>query len=73
MELVSGLLKQAGAAKIASGASQAQVVVYVKSGGNITTLQSQNRVVVEPKLVQQISAVIGQDNVRIISSSGSSA
>ena len=67
MELVSGLLKQAGAAKVASGASPAEVVVHINSGNQVTTIKSQRRVVVEPKLVQQIGEVIGQDNIRLIS------
>jgi DNA polymerase-3 subunit alpha len=67
MELVSGLLKQAGSAKVASGATPAEVVVYINSGNHTTTLQSRQRVVIEPKLVQQIGDVIGQDNVRLVS------
>lgn len=67
MELVSGLLKQAGAAKVSLGAKSAEIVVHVKSGKHVTTLQSQRRVVIEPKLVQQISEVIGPDNIRLIS------
>ena len=67
MELVSGLLKQAGSAKVAAGATPAEVVVHVNSGNHVTTLQSQRRVVIEPKLVQQIGDVIGQDNVRLVS------
>lgn len=70
MELVSGLLKQAGSAKVASGATPAEVVVYINSGNHTTTLQSQKRVVIEPKLVQQIGEVIGRDNVRIVSIAG---
>jgi DNA polymerase III alpha subunit len=67
MELVSGLLKQAGAARVSLGAKPAEIVVHVKSGKHVTTLQSQRRVVVEPKLVQQISEVIGPDNIRLVS------
>ena len=70
MELISGLLKQAGSAKSAAGASLAQVVVHIKSGKHVTTLQSQRRIVVEPKLVQQISEVIGQENIRLVSGLG---
>ncbi len=70
MELVSGLLSQAGAAKISLGAMPAEVVVHVNSGNRVTTIKSQKKVVVEPKLVQQIGDVIGQDNVRLISVSG---
>ena len=67
MELVSGLLKQAGAARVSLGAKPAEIVVHVKSGKHVTTLQSQRRVVIEPKLVQQISEVIGPDNIRLVS------
>ncbi|MBT4529703.1 MAG: DNA polymerase III subunit alpha [Phycisphaerae bacterium] len=67
MEFVSGLIKQAGAAKISGGATPVEVVVHVNSGSHKTTIRSQKRVVVEPKLVQQISEIIGQQNVRIIS------
>ena len=70
MELVSGLLSQAGAAKVSSGATPAEVVVHVNSGNHVTTLKSQKRVIVEPKLVQQIGDVIGPDNIRLISVSG---
>jgi DNA polymerase-3 subunit alpha len=67
MELVSGLLSQAGAAKVSLGANPVEVVVHINSGKHITTLKSQKRVVVEPKLIQQISDVIGQDNIQLIS------
>jgi DNA polymerase-3 subunit alpha len=67
MELVSGLLKQAGSAKVANGATPAEVIVHINSGKHVTTIHSQHRVVVEPKLVQQISEVIGQDNIRLVS------
>jgi DNA polymerase-3 subunit alpha len=70
MELVSGLLSQAGAAKVSLGANPVEVVVHINSGKHITTLKSQKRVVVEPKLIQQISDVIGQDNIQLISVSG---
>ncbi len=70
MELVSGLLSQASAAKSAQGANPAEVVVHISSGQHITTLRSQRRVVVEPKLIKQIGDVIGQDNVVLVSVSG---
>jgi DNA polymerase III alpha subunit len=70
MELVSGLLKQARGARAVSGASLADVVVHINSGTHVTTLQSQQGVVVEPKLVQQICEVIGQGNIRLVSGSG---
>lgn len=71
MELVSGLLSQAGGAKISQGANPAEVIVHINSGKHVTTLKSQKRVVVEPKLIQQIGDVIGQDNIQLISVSGS--
>ena len=67
MELVSGLLKQAGSAKVANGANPAEVVVHINSGNHVTTIHSNHRVVIEPKLVQQIGEVIGQDNIRLVS------
>ena len=67
MELVSGLIKQAGAAKIALGAKPAEIIVHINSGNHVTTLQSNQRVVVEPKLIQQIGNVIGSDNIRLVS------
>ena len=70
MEFVSGLLKQAGSARVASGATPAEVVVHINSGDHVTTLQSQQRVVIEPKLIQQIGEVIGKDNVRLVSICG---
>jgi DNA polymerase-3 subunit alpha len=70
MEFVSGLLKQAGSAGVASGATPAEVVVHINSGDHVTTLQSQQRVVIEPKLIQQIGEVIGKDNVRLVSICG---
>jgi DNA polymerase-3 subunit alpha len=67
MEFVSGLIKQAGAAKVSNGATPAEVVVHVVSGKHTTTIRSQKRVVIESKLVQQIGEVIGENNIRIIS------
>jgi DNA polymerase-3 subunit alpha len=70
MEMVSGLIKQAGAAKVALGATPADVVIHVHTGEHVATLRSQQRVVVEPKLIQQIGDVIGRENVRLVSVSG---
>jgi len=70
MELVSGLLSQVGGAKITQGANPAEVIVHINSGKHVTTLKSQKRVVVEPKLIQQIGDIIGQDNIQLISISG---
>ena len=67
MELVSGLIKQAGSARVSSGALSAEVVVHVNTGDQIATLLSKQRVVVELKLVHQITEVIGRENVRLFS------
>ena len=67
MELVSGLIKQAGGSRAAAGAKPAEVVVHINTGEHVATLKSQQKVVVEPKLIHQISEVIGQENIRIIS------
>ena len=67
MELVSGLIKQAGSAKISAGAHSAELVVHINTGKHVATLLSKRRVVIEPKLVHQISEVIGQENVRLFS------
>ena len=67
MELVSGLLKQAGASRIANGAKPAEVVVHINTSGHVATLRSNQRVVVEPKLLHQIGEVIGRDNIRLVS------
>jgi len=67
MELVSGLIKQAGSARVSSGALSAEVVVHINTEGKVATLLSKQRVVVEPKLVHQISEVIGHENVRLFS------
>ncbi len=70
MEMVSGLIKQAGASKVSLGATPVDVLIHINTGNHVATLRSQQRVVVEPKLVQQIGDVIGRDNVRVVSSSG---
>ena len=67
MELASGLLKQAGASRVASGATPAEVVVHIHTGKHIATIRSQRRVVVEPKLLEQLGGVIGKNNIRVIS------
>jgi DNA polymerase-3 subunit alpha len=71
MEMVSGLIKQAGASKVSQGATPADVVIHVNTGKHVATLRSQRRVVVEAKLVQQIGDVVGPENIRLISVSGS--
>ena len=67
MELASGLLKQAGASRVASGAIPAEVVVHIHTGKHIATIRSQRRVVVEPKLLEQLGGVVGKNNIRVIS------
>ena len=67
MELVSGLLKQAGASRIANGARPAEVVVHINTAGHVATLRSNQKVVVEPKLLHQIGEVIGRNNIRLVS------
>ncbi|MBT6268857.1 MAG: DNA polymerase III subunit alpha [Phycisphaerae bacterium] len=73
MEMVSGIIKQAGAARVAQGAMPADVIIHINTGDHVATLRSQRRVVVEPKLIQQIGAVIGQENIRLISVSGTAS
>lgn len=70
MELVSGLVKQASAAKVSLGAKPAEVIVHIITSQHVATLRSQQKVVVEPKLVQQIGEVIGKENIRLVSISG---
>ncbi len=65
MEVASGLLRQAGGARVANGAQAAEVMVHIVTGDKIATLRSQRRVVVEPKLLQQLRDVVGNDNVRV--------
>ena len=67
MELASGLLKQAGASRVAPGATPVEVVVHVHTGKHVATIRSQRRVVVEPKLLEQLSGVVGKNNIRVIS------
>jgi hypothetical protein len=67
MEMASGLLKQAGASKVALGATPVEVVVHVHTGSHVATIRSQRRVVVEPKLLEQLVGVVGKQNIRIIS------
>ena len=67
MEMASGLLKQAGASRVATGATPAEVVVYVHTGKHVATIRSQRRVVVEPKLLEQLGGVVGKNNIRVIS------
>ena len=71
MEMVSGMIKQAGASKVGQGAMPADVYIHVNTGEHVATLRSQRRVVVEPKLIQQISDVVGQENIRLVSITGS--
>ena len=66
MEIASGLLKQAGAARVALGATPVEVVVHVHTGEHVATLRSQRRVVVEPKLIEQLGGVVGKNNIRVI-------
>ncbi|MBC8201621.1 MAG: DNA polymerase III subunit alpha [Planctomycetes bacterium] len=70
MEMVSGLIKQAGASKVSLGATPADVVIHIHTSEHVATLRSQQRVVVEPKIIQQIGDVIGRENVRLVSVSG---
>jgi DNA polymerase-3 subunit alpha len=70
MELVSGLIKQAGASRVSQGATPADVLIHVNTGDHVATLRSQRRVVVEAKLVQQIGDVVGPENIRLVSVSG---
>ncbi len=72
MEMVSGLIKQAGSSKVSLGATPVDVLIHVNTGQHVATIRSLQRVVVEPKLVQQIGDVIGQDNVRVVSGAGKS-
>ncbi len=67
MELASGLLKQAGASRVAAGATPVDVVVHVHTGKHVATIRSQQRVVVEPKLLEQLGGVVGKSNIRVIS------
>ena len=67
MEMASGLLKQAGASKVALGATPVEVVVHVHTGSHVATIRSQRRVVVEPKLLEQLVGVVGKQNIRVIS------
>ena len=71
MEMVSGIIKQAGASRVGQGAMPADVYIHVNTGEHVATLRSQRRVVVEQKLIQQIIEVVGQDNVRLVSIGGS--
>lgn len=70
MEMVSGIIKQAGASKVGQGASPADVFIHIHTGEHVATLRSQRRVVVEPKLIQQISEIVGQENIRLVSIAG---
>jgi DNA polymerase III subunit alpha len=71
MEMVSGIIKQAGASKVGQGASPADVFIHIHTGEHVATLRSQRRVVVEQKLIQQISKIVGQENIRLVSTTGS--
>jgi len=70
MEMVSGIIKQAGASKVGQGATPADVFIHIHTGEHVATLRSQRRVVVEPKLIQQISEIVGQENIRLVSTTG---
>jgi hypothetical protein len=52
---------------VATGATPAEVVVYVHTGKHVATIRSQRRVVVEPKLLEQLGGVVGKNNIRVIS------
>jgi DNA polymerase-3 subunit alpha len=69
MEVVSGLIKQAGSSNVSKGATPADVVIHIKTGEHVATLRSQRRVIVEPKLVQQLGDIIGKNNIKIIPTS----
>jgi hypothetical protein len=49
------------------GATPVEVVVHVHTGSHVATIRSQRRVVVEPKLLEQLVGVVGKQNIRIIS------
>ncbi len=67
MEMASGLIKQAGGSRVSSGATPVEVLVHVHTGKHVATIRSQRRVVVEPKLLEQLGGVVGKNNIRVIS------
>ncbi len=71
MELASGLIRQAGAARTGGGGTPAEVVVHIHTGAHVATIRSQRRVVVEPKLLEQLGGVVGRTNVRVVSKGSS--
>jgi DNA polymerase-3 subunit alpha len=70
MELVSGLIRQAEAARVIAGTTPAEVIVHINTGDHVATVRSDRKVVIEPKLIHQIIEVMGQENVRLVSISG---
>ncbi len=69
MEVASGLIRQAGGAKVSRGGKAAEVVVHVDTGDHVAVVHSGRRVVVEPKLLDQLRDVVGVENIRLFPTS----
>jgi DNA polymerase-3 subunit alpha len=68
MQLVAGLLQQAGAARIAEGGKPAEVFINITTDQQRYTLKSNRlRVIAEPNVLQRLRETVGPANVRIIS------
>lgn len=68
MQMVAGLLHQAGGARIAEGGRAADVFVNLLTQGRRFTLRlNRTRVIAEPYLLQRLRDLAGPQNVRVIS------
>ena len=68
MQMLAGLLQQAGAAKISEGGRPAEVFVHVHTNQQVYTLKlARTRVICEPYVLQRLRETIGASNIRIVS------
>jgi DNA polymerase-3 subunit alpha len=68
MQMIAGLLQQAGAAKVADGGRAAEVFLHVLADGRRFTLKSNRiRAVAEASLLKQVREIVGGEHVRVIS------
>ena len=68
LQMVAGLLQQAGAAKIADGGKPADVHLHLYANGRRYTMKSNSiRAVADSSLLTQLREIVGTGRVRVIS------
>jgi hypothetical protein len=68
MQLVAGLLKQAGAARHSNGGRPAEVHVHLVCEQRRHTLKlNRERIIAEPEVLQRLRETVGTDCVRVVS------